>query len=115
MFIQQFNNGRGNAHPSSFDSNFLNTEADKRMLSKETSSPSTLPKSSSSPLNKKPKKKGKKNNNRKNKKKKPMKKKKQNASKNEIKILGSNSVLDVTSPSYLDGINTQSTAVNQVC
>ncbi|XP_059163073.1 FRAS1-related extracellular matrix protein 1-like [Physella acuta] len=111
-----FNNGRGNSLPSSFDSNILNTEADKKLFSKETSSPSTLPKSSSAPLNKKPKKKGKKNNNKKNKnkKKKPMKKKKQNTSKNEIKILGSNSVLDVTSPSYLDGINTQSTAVNQV-
>ncbi|CAL1546388.1 unnamed protein product [Lymnaea stagnalis] len=101
--------GSGQLLPG-FDSTYLNTEAEKKSLTKETSSPSSsLPKSSSSQTKKKRKKKEKQEKGRK-KKRRGGKKKKQSGIKNEILMPGGgNSGLDVTSPNYPDSTTKQVT------
>ncbi|KAH9504170.1 hypothetical protein Btru_065201 [Bulinus truncatus] len=98
-----------------FDNTYLNTEAEQKILAKETSSPSfSIPKTSSSPQKKKRKKKEKEKGRKK--KRRNGKKKKLPGGKNEILIHGVKSPFDVTSPSYPDsGILSSTKQVIKKC
>ncbi|KAK6989823.1 FRAS1-related extracellular matrix protein 1-like isoform X1 [Biomphalaria glabrata] len=91
-----------------FDNTYLNTEAEQKILAKETSSPSySLPKSSSSPLKKKRKKKEKEKDKGRKKRRRNGKKKKLPGGKNDTLMPGGKGPFDVTPPTYPDLLSTK--------